>query len=188
MTTLRKKEEPGVGPQLIKALGSDNIKVINRAAWALGNLEVVAAVPRLVSVLVTSEEHIVMDPSDGSGQGGGAGPGLSPAPIAFNGSSIGYLTPPAVGPGVVAYGAFSVPYYNPGQLVRGSSFGVNLGVGPDRGPQLRVVTYNYQNVEVLGALTKLTNEDFGYDANLWRRWIKTSFNPNPNPVRRVPQP
>jgi hypothetical protein len=185
---LKKKEEPGIAPQLIKALGSENVKVINRAAWALGNLEVVAAVPRLVSVLVTSEEHVVMVPSDGAGQAGGAGPGLSPAPIAFNGSSIGYLTPPAVGPGVVAYGAFSVPYFNPGQLVRGSSFGVNLGGGPDRGPQLRVVTYNYQNVEVLGALTKLTNEDFGYDANLWRRWIKTSFNPNPNPVRRVPQP
>jgi hypothetical protein len=81
-----------------------------------------------------------------------------------------------------------VPYYNPGQLGTGSSFGVNIGSGPDRGPQLRVVTYNYQNVEVLGALTKLTNEDFGYDTNLWRRWIKTSFNPNPNPVRRVPQP
>jgi hypothetical protein len=184
---LKKREEPGIAPQLIKALGSDNVKVINRAAWALGNLDVVAAVPRLVSVLVTSEEHMVMVPSEGSGQGAGAGPALSPAPIAFNGSSIAYLTPPAVGPGVVAYGAFSVPYFNPGQLVRGSSFGVNMG-GPDRGPQLRVVTYNYQNVEVLGALTKLTNEDFGYDANLWRRWIKTSFNPNPNPVRRVPQP
>jgi hypothetical protein len=188
LDTLRKKEEPGVGPQLIKALGSDNIKVINRAAWALGNLEVVAAVPRLVSVLVTSEEHIVEAPSEGSGQGTGAGPMLSPVIAAYNGSSIGYLTPPAVGPGVVAFGGFSVPYYNPGQLVRGSSFGVNLGSGPDRGPQLRVVTYNYQNVEVLAALTKLTSEDFGYDANLWRRWIKNSFNPNPNPVRRVPQP
>ena len=74
LDTLRKKEEPGVGPQLIKALGSENIKVINRAAWALGNLEVVAAVPRLVSVLVSSEEHIVEAPSEGSGQGIGSGP------------------------------------------------------------------------------------------------------------------
>jgi HEAT repeats len=182
---LKQKEEPGIVPLLIKALRSDNIKVINRAAWALGNLEAVAAVPRLVGVLVTSEEHMVMVPAEGA-QGANQGPGLAPTLLAWNGSSVAYLTPPAVGPGVVAYGAFTAPYYYPGQLYRGSSFGV--GSGSDRGPTPRLVTYNYQNVEVLGALIKLTNEDFGYDADLWRRWIKTSFNPNPNPVRRVPQP
>ena len=59
---------------------------------------------------------------------------------------------------------------------------------PNRGPVPRVVTFSYENVEVLGALNKLTGEDFGYDETAWRRWIKASFNPNPKPVRQVPQP
>jgi hypothetical protein len=184
---LKEREEPGIVPQLAKALGSENIKVVNRAAWTLGNLDAVTSVPKLVGSLISTEERIVMVPQEGAAQGTNpAGLGLSPAMMAFNGSSIAYLTPPAVGPGVVAYGAYTAPFYNPAQLSGNSVLGV--GAAPNRGPTLRAVTFTYENTEVLGALIKLTGQDFGYDAAAWRRWIKASFNPNPKPVRQVPQP
>jgi hypothetical protein len=50
------------------------------------------------------------------------------------------------------------------------------------------VPFTFQNIEVLAALVKLTGKDFGYDAAAWRHWLKTSFQPDPDPVRRVPQP
>ena len=78
--------------------------------------------------------------------------------MAFNGSSIAYLTPPAVGPGVVAYGAVSAPFYNPAQLNGNNMLGV--GSGPNRGPTLRAVTFSYENTEVLAALVKLTGPGF----------------------------
>jgi hypothetical protein len=198
---LKARDEPGIVPQLVKALGSENIKVVNRAAWALGNLDAVGAVPRLVGSLISTEERIVMVDGSGQVQGGNAGvmatgigpglpmnPGLAPQMMAFNGSSIAYLTPPAVGPGVVAFGATSVPFFNPAQLGGNNYLGVGVGAGPNRGPTLRAVTFTYENTEVLAALVKLTGQDFGYDAAAWRRWIKANFNPNPRPVRQVPQP
>ena len=105
--------------------------------------------------------------------------------MGMNRSTLAYLTPPAMAPGVVAYGGFSVPYLSQDQLTGGM-----LGALPPsgRGPVPRLATYTYQNVEVLGALIKLTGQDFGYDDSAWRRWINRSFNPNPKPVRQIPQP
>ena len=60
--------------------------------------------------------------------------------------------------------------------------------GPDRGPMPQLMTYTYQNAEVLGALINLTEQDFGYNVALWRRWVARAFNPRPNAVRKVPQP
>lgn len=114
-------------------------------------------------------------------------------PVAFNGSSIGFLTPPAVGPGVVAYGAVSVPYlspYNPYLPGSPGMTGFNVGGGlmSSRGPIPRMVTVSYQNVEVRDALALLTTVDFGYEIDEWRQWMSRNFDPNPEPVRRVPQP
>jgi hypothetical protein len=189
MDRLKDREKPEVVPALVKALRAENVKVTNRSAWALGNLGAVTAVPQLVGALVTTEERMVMVPQDGGG-GGGGGPGPVPgapgALMAYNGSSAAYLTGPVVGPGVVAFGAVSVPLVGPNLYTGGNVLGINTS--PNRGPAPRVLTYTYQNVEVLAALVKLTGQDFGYDGNAWRRWIKTSFNPNPVPERRVPQP
>ena len=105
--------------------------------------------------------------------------------MGMNRSTLAYLTPPAMAPGVVAYGGVAVPYISQDQLTGGL-----LGALPPagRGPVPRMATYTYQNVEVLGALIKLTGQDFGYDGGVWRRWINRSFNPNPKPVRQIPQP
>jgi len=162
--------------------------VVNRAAWTLGNLGAVTSVPQLVGVLVTSEERIVLVSPDGEGANPSGNLGPGPALMGMNRSSLAYMTPPAMAPGAIAFGAVAVPYYNSSQLAGGSVGIPGVAAIPSRGPELRAVTVSYQNAEVLGALTKLTGEDFGYDEAAWRRWIKASFNPNPKPVRKVPQP
>ncbi len=169
-------------------LASEDVIVINRAAWALKNLEAVEAVPRLVSVLITREDQIMMVPSGVTYNG----PALEMSagglvPRAANNSGMVFTTPPLVSNGAVAYGMMAVPYYAMGSPSTGPT-GLNLGAPLKGGPEPKVVTFTYRNVEVLAALQKLTGQDFGYDVDSWRRWVARSFNPNPKPARRVPQP
>jgi hypothetical protein len=214
MDELARRKEPEVNKTLVQALRSKTPATINRAAWALAHLDAVSSVPSLVGALVSTHSRMEMVPSPaGSSEGMsinatfGTGPLLpvqSPygAPIAYNGSSIGYLNGVAVGPGVVAFGASAVPAYPlpplPSEMafVTGgtpppaASLGVSAGGGlnASRGPVPRMVSYTFQNTEVLAALVKLTGQDFGYDGAAWRRWLRTSFQPEPVPARRVPQP
>jgi hypothetical protein len=83
-----------------------------------------------------------------------------------------------MGLGVVPWYA-SPPGYIPGGMAA-------LPSKPQQDAHVETITY--RNVEVLNALQKLTGQDFGYDIDAWRRWITRSFNPHPNPSRRVPQP
>ena len=106
----------------------------------------------------------------------------------MNGSSVAYMTGPAMAPGAIAYGAVAVPFYGQPQLPSGGMGVPGVATTPTRLPEPRAVTVSYQNVEVLGALTKLTGEDFGYDEAAWRRWLRASFNPNPKAARQVRQP
>lgn len=187
---LKQRNESSVPGQFSRALASQNISVINRAAWALGNLEAIESVPRLVAVLITTEQRIVLEPPPnlspaGAIMMGGAGPG--PALKAMTNSGIVLQQPPVVGPGVVAYGMSAIPYYQmtPGT---GGLAGLQPGVQINQMPEPKVATFTYRNTEVLNALQKLTGQDFGYDVDAWRDWVARSFNPNPKPVRRVPQP
>jgi len=193
MEELERRTEPIVASQLVRALRSDRPEVVNRAAWALANLNVVEAVPKLVPALITVRHKVIMVPTESPRPGGGGfgvsfgsvptAPGAV-GPIAANGSSIAVPTGPAVAPGAVGFGATSVPYPGFG------STGVSIGGGasPSRGPFPQLVAFSYQNVEVLAALVRLTGRDFGYDTAAWRHWVSTSFQPDPEPVRRVPQP
>lgn len=188
LSELERRSENNVIPMLIRALGSSNPEVVNRAAWTLSNLDAVKTVPHLVPALITTEYRMVMD---NSGGGGGSGPGFGSvnpgipygAPIYTNGSSLGILTPPVVGPGVVAYGATQVPWVN-----AAPSLAMGGGLLGSRGPIPRIMSYSYQNVEVLGALVKLTGQDFGYDIPAWQRWLRTEFQPEREPARKVNQP
>ena len=77
---LKERDDPEIVPQLVKALRAENVRVVNRAAWTLGNLGAVITVPQLVGALVTSEERItlvspdgeVVNPSGSPGPGAGA--------------------------------------------------------------------------------------------------------------------
>ena len=202
---LKRRPEPEVVKALVQGLRSKELEVINRAAWGLSGVKAVKSVPDLIPALVLNRTRVVMAMGD-PGQpesgaitaafGGYAPVGLpNAAPIAYNGSSIGYLTAPTVGPGVVAYGATSLPAYGlAGSTPNYSNFGVGGGVlggggqSGFRGPTPKMVAESIQNTEVHAALTKLTGEDFGYDVNAWKRWLRNSFQPEPAPTRRVPQP
>ncbi len=186
MVELARSKEGNVVPKLAQGLKSDSLAVINRAAWALGNLNAVTSVPKLVPALISSELRTVWIPSAGSGQGVGFGSivpsaGRNTGYGMSGGQSIPILTGPVVGPGVVAYGATSLP---------ASSFGgtgLTLG-GPNRGAEPKLMTITHQNVEVLSALVKMTGKDFGYDIPSWQQWLRTAYQPDPVPAKRVPQP
>jgi hypothetical protein len=177
---LKDRDDPSKVVPLIRALASANIAVINRAAWVLGNLGTIEAVPKLIPALLVSEQHMVMVPT--GNQPGVGGPPAGYAPLAVNGSSAAILTPPAISQGVVAYGVMSAPYYN----LPISVFDVGQQIRPSA--ELRVVTFTFRNVEVLSALQKLTAQDFGYDVRSWRKWVSRGFNASPKPARSVPQP
>jgi hypothetical protein len=182
MDALIRRDEPVITPYLIKALKSDNPAIVNRAAWGLKNIEAVEAVPRLIPALFTTFQVVVMQPTGGATYGSSTPTADLNTPIAWNGSSIAYLTGPVVGPGVAAYGAVGVPAYGMAPIA-------GLPAQPSgRGPIPKLVPVTYQNVEVLAALVKLTGRDFGYDVDSWKRWMTTSFKREAKPTRSVPQP
>lgn len=183
---LRQRNDPRVTGRLVRALGHEDVKVINRAAWALGNLNAVDTVPQLVHALVTTEDRIVVPPLYGGGISGPSipvAPGL--VPRAYSNYGIVASTPPMVGNGSFAMGLSVVPWYAASQ---GYIPGGNAVMTPKPPQDAHVETFTFRNVEVLTALQKLTGQDFGYDVGAWRSWITRSFNPHPNPRRRVPQP
>ncbi len=183
---LKQRDDAGVTRRFIRALGHRDINVINRAAWALGNLNAVDSVPHLIPMLISYEERIVVPPLDGGSLPTGSIPMASGAvPRAYSNFGVVVSTPPAVTNGAVASGLGVLPYYGQGQpFIPGGNY-----AGPAKPPQdAHVEVFTYRNVEVLGALQKLTGQDFGYDIEAWRRWVTRSFNPHPNPSRRVPQP
>jgi hypothetical protein len=179
---LKERDRPTVIRALTRALHSEQIMTINRAAWTLNNLEAIEAVPGLIRALLTYEQQIVMVPPNNNNnvpQIGGAG-GL--VPIGVNNGGAAFMTPPVVGQGVVAFGTVSTPAYAlPG-------LGLTTGAQINTQAEPRVVTFTYRNTEVLAALQKLTGQDFDYNVPAWREWMSREYNPNPRPARRVPQP
>jgi hypothetical protein len=176
---LKDRDDPAVISQLVRALASSDIQVVNRAAWTLGNLGAVEVVPKLIPHLLSFEQRMVLPPPEG---GNAPAYGMSGmAPVAYNNNNVALLTPPVVSQGAVAYGVTTGPLY-----------GATLGLGtvgvPIRQPELRVVTFTYRNVEVLAALQKMTGQDFDYDIDAWRQWVAHDFNPAPKPARRVAEP
>jgi len=180
---LKDRDETGIVPQLVRALSSSDIQVINRAAWTLGNLGAVEVVPKLIPVLLTHEQRLLMVTRDNPNQPAIGVPGVPMVPLAMNNNSIALQTPPVVNQGAVAFGMMSLPAY---ALPYG--FSMNVGAQIDNRPDLRLFTFTFRNTEVLAALEKMTGQDFGYDLESWRHWVSREFNPSPRPARRVIQP
>jgi len=179
---LKERDRTTVIRSLARALGSEQISVINRAAWTLNNLEAVETVPALIRALLTNELRVVMVQPNNSNTGPIGGSGVPLVPIGVNNGGAAFMTPPTVGQGVVAYGTLSVPAYAmPG-------LGLNTGGQINTQPEPRVMNFTYRNTEVLAALQRLTGQDFDYDVAAWRQWVSREFNPTPRPARRVPQP
>jgi hypothetical protein len=190
LDALARNKEENVVPGLIKGLGSKDPAVINRAGWALGQLNAVATVPKLIPALITIKYQVIMPPISGWPSGPATDvlgsvaptPGMGGAPF-VSGGSYGVLTPPVVGPGAVAYGGSAIPV----PTLPGAGFSVGGGYKP-RDQLPRIIPHTFQNVEVLASLVKLTGQDFGFDIPAWKRWVASGFHPDPTPARRVPQP
>jgi hypothetical protein len=178
---LKERDRPTVVRSLTRALATDQIMVINRAAWTLNNLNAEEAVPALIRALLTFEQRIVMVPPNNSNAGPAGGMPL--VPIGVNNGGAAFLTQPVVAPGVVAFGTLSTPAYAmPG-------LGLNTGGQINTQAEPRLVTFTYRNTEVLAALQHLTGQDFDYNVAAWREWVSRRYNPTPTrPSRRVPQP
>ena len=144
-----------------------------------GNLNAVSEVPKLIPVLISSEIQTVWVPAEGSqglGLGGGGGYSMGNRSI-----SIPVLTGPAMAPGAIAFGATSVP-------VSSYAGGFNVNMNATQGPTPQLVEVSHRNVEVLTALMKLTGQDFGYDIPTWKRWLSTTYRPDPAPGSVCPSP
>jgi hypothetical protein len=177
---LKERDRPTVVRALVRALGSNQIMTINRAAWTLNNLSADDAVPALIRALLTYEQRIIMVPPNNNNGPSIAGSPL--VPIGINNGGAAFMTPPAVAPGVVAFGTVSTPAYaTPGIF---QSVGAQINTEPEP----RVVTFTYRNTEVLAALQKLTGQDFDYNVPAWREWMSREYNPKPKATRKVPQP
>ena len=197
---MARREAGEITPRLIQALRSRQAEIINRAAWALGRLDIVTAVPQLIPALTFTEYQTVMVPVAGGG-GGGGGINASFGSVGLGGGGVGFgsytassdvqPTPPVVAPGAVAFGAVGVPLVNGVALGNGTGvLNSAISVGGNNGPALmpRVVPVEHPNVEVHAALTKLTGQDFGFNVPTWKRWAASSFRSDPTPARRVLNP
>ena len=195
---LARRDAHETAPRLVQALRSKQVMIINRAAWALGRLNVVTAVPQLIPALTSTEYRTEMIPVAGGNGGGGIGASFNS--VAPTGGGVGFgnytassyvvPTPAVVAPGAVAYGAVGLPLINGVALGSG---GVNNGIsfgGGNNGPSMvpRVVPIQHPNVEVRDALTKLTGQDFGFNVGTWKQWAASSFRSDPTPSRRVINP
>jgi HEAT repeats/Armadillo/beta-catenin-like repeat len=198
---LATRDDPTVVPLLLRALKSKDSAVLNRAAWTLGNLKAITTVPKLIQVLVLTEQKMVWLPADNtsnavnlSADAGSMGATF----VSGGGPSLGMINSVAVAPGVVAFGASAYPLMTGSGIGYGGGSGLSVGIPNDivdtpssasrGGMQLKLVRSTYRNTEVLNALQKLTGRNFGYDVNAWHNWMTTSFRPDPAPARRVPQP
>jgi HEAT repeat protein len=214
---LASRKEPELIPRLMKALDVKDPAVVGRAAWALSLLDATQAIPRMIRVLVKSEETWVVDPA--AGRGGNIGVGFSnvlpgsgmPAgvgQVGVGGATGGTGAVGAVGGGgapinapipgmgvVYPFPVLTGPVVAPGAVAFGATSlpvmdGVAFGNGNPNRPAAYPVTNVYPNEMVLEALVRLTGVDFGFDQAAWRQWLAHARRPRGDdaPGREVREP
>ena len=191
LNELARRGDPDVVDRLVEALDESDPDRVGRAAWALAGLGAVEAVPKLIPELVSRQRRVetvyVTEPT-----GGGMGLNASFGTFGGGGPTIPVLTGPAVAPGTIAFGVQAVPVYQYNGQGPGISYGAyGAAPRPVTVPRQVVRSFAYQNVEVLAALERLTGQNFGYDLEAWRRWLRAEFRPPApagRPARSVPQP
>lgn len=131
-------------PEFARALLSNDVATVNRAAYALGKLGDERAIPALIDALVTTHKmtFYINDSNPVSNAGSGVSLG-NPNTGSQNASP-------------------NVPY-PPGSVVLPPQGTVTR----QRKVQRRV---DFANEEVLAALRTLTQQDFGYDERTWKLW------------------
>lgn len=148
-------------PIYCKALGDELNVIVLRSAVALGHFGDPEVVPSLIDALVT--KHTYRQTIEEKGYlAQGALPQIPQAEIVLPPPQIP-LTIPGV-PLPLSLGAG-------GGYPVGSQSTTTVPVpNPVTRQRTVIVTRQEQNLEVLAALRKLTQEDFGYDERTWRLW------------------
>ncbi|MBI1345194.1 hypothetical protein GC163_02780 [bacterium] len=140
-----------VQPIFLQKLRSANNADVNRAASGLSRVGSEEAIAPLIHALITSHRYNVRVPGTGSQS------------YSF-GSNGSFGVPSGVLPPNIEAGLLAGQYPN----------GVILLNSPDQSQNMTsrwiIVQQDHQNPQVLGALRKLTGQDFGYDERTWQLW------------------
>lgn len=142
-------------PFYVQSLKNDLNQIVNRAAYALGELarkeDLPNVAPQLINALVTTHRYKVkvLDPNQGIS-------------IRSDGSMVT--------PGFAAIPPDISLMLATGQLPYGVQ--VNEVLPPGLPPRTKLVTVKKEisNMPVLEALKKLTRQDFRHDVDAWRNW------------------
>lgn len=140
---------PQAIPLYIGYLRNEVNKVVRRSGVALGRIGTPEVVPYLIEALVTNHKYKVQVEQQGFGVTMGAGGQVT-------GGASSSLLPPEVEARLLAGG------YPNGVIV-------NDVQGP-KATRTVSVRVDQQNPEVLTALQKLTEADFGYNQRSWKLW------------------
>jgi len=140
-----------VQPIFLQKLRSADNAEVNRAASGLSRVANDEAIGPLIHALITAHRYNVRVPGTG-------------APSHSFGTNGSFGVPSGSLPPQIEAGLLTGQYPN----------GVVLLNSPDQSQNLTsrwiVVQQEQQNLQVLVALRKLTNEDFGYDERTWQLW------------------
>jgi hypothetical protein len=160
---LLRKDVSKALPYYLRALKNGLNIIVNRAGDALAHLGNDAVVPQLINALVTRHVYTELVP-DGA-------PGIS-----TNGAMVP-VGQPILPPNIELLLAT-------GQLPQGVR--VEYPATPVR---MKEVTYekDERNPSVLGALSQITGQDFGFDESTWRRWYNSQRN-NPGAKKKKSKP
>jgi hypothetical protein len=137
-------------PAYLKALRSENNRLVNRAGAALGQMGDDTVIDPLIEALVTRHQYKIRVPANMVGQ--------TP-----DGRMIQAVDPSMLPPEIAQQLAT-------GQLPYGVAFDNSSSVGLKQPMRPVVVKQDEKNTAVLEALTLLTGENYGFDEGAWRRW------------------
>ncbi len=158
LTAVQGKEIARAVPVYVRALKHPANVIVNRAGAALGALGHESALSPLIDALVTRHEYTVEVPN--------------PEPfICTEGqNNTGNLVlPPSVALKLITSGMMPLVDRDMPKPV------------PGQEPEKEMITVTYQqdeqNPEVLAALTRLTEQDYGFDEQTWRGWYNKHRRP-----------
>ncbi len=183
LAELEPRTEPNIVPGFVRAAPFDQSPGCQPGGLGVVTTGAVAAVPKLVPALITTQYQMVMIPESTSPPRGRTRVGRGPD---LHQRQLGRL-PDAAGGRAGERGLWG--NVDPGDS--GSGHRAQRGqrrTPREPNPSFKMLSYSYRNVEVYEALVKMTGQDFGYDIPSWQRWVTKSFRPEPAPARQVPQP
>ncbi|QDU61939.1 hypothetical protein Pan216_28040 [Planctomycetes bacterium Pan216] len=139
------RKSPALLAEVTRYLGHSNNLAVNRAGELLGEIGDETIYSALIEALVTRHSYVYA-------------PSFADKARSLSGYSYSVRTM-QVGPDGIMRGTYGG--------TTGGSGGLTIGGGSGK----QVIVKDFNNREVLSSLYKLTNVNFGYDKERWRRWL-----------------